>query len=41
LFNHTQFDSTGVGTDINSSYFGRSTAALAPRIIQLAAKFYF
>ncbi len=39
LFNHTQF--TAVGTDINSSTFGRATAALSPRIIQLAAKVYF
>ncbi|MGA2629582.1 MAG: carboxypeptidase-like regulatory domain-containing protein [Terriglobia bacterium] len=39
LFNHTQF--TSVGTNINSSTFGRATAALDPRLIQLAAKFYF
>lgn len=39
FFNHTQFRS--IGTDINSSTFGRSTAARDPRIIQLAAKFYF
>lgn len=39
IFNHTQF--TAVGTDVNSSTFGRATAALEPRIIQLAAKFYF
>jgi hypothetical protein len=39
IFNHTQF--TSVGTDINSSFFGRATAALDPRIIQLAAKLYF
>ena len=41
LFNHTQFTQVGVGTDINSSNFGRASAARAPRIIQLAAKFYF
>jgi hypothetical protein len=40
LLNHAQF--TSVGTNINStSTFGRSTAARAPRYIQLAAKFYF
>ncbi len=41
LFNHTQFITSGVGNDINSSFFGQSTAAADPRIIQLAAKFYF
>jgi hypothetical protein len=39
FFNHTQF--TSIGNDINSSTFGRSTNARAPRVIQLAAKFYF
>ncbi|HEV2494247.1 MAG TPA: carboxypeptidase-like regulatory domain-containing protein [Terriglobia bacterium] len=39
IFNHTQF--AQIGTDINSTTFGRSTAAQPPRIIQLAAKFYF
>ncbi|MGO8817553.1 MAG: carboxypeptidase-like regulatory domain-containing protein [Terriglobia bacterium] len=40
VFNHAQFGS--VGNDVNSpSFFGRSTAAADPRIIQLAAKFYF
>jgi hypothetical protein len=41
LFNHAQFTVPGIGTDINSSYFGRATAAADPRIVQLAAKFYF
>ncbi len=41
LFNHTQFLSYAVGNDINSSFFGQATAAADPRIIQLAAKFYF
>ncbi len=42
LFNHTQFINSAVGIDINSpSYFGRATAAFDPRIVQLAAKFYF
>ena len=41
LFNHTQFDSSGITTDINSSNFGRILAARDPRLIQLAAKFYF
>jgi hypothetical protein len=41
LFNHTQFDPNGITTDINSSSFGLETAAHDPRIIQLAAKFYF
>jgi len=39
LFNHTQF--AEVGTDINTSSFGRARAAQQSRIIQLAAKFYF
>jgi len=40
LFNHTQFNT--VGNDINAStFFGRATAASDPRIVQLAAKFYF
>ncbi|HMD87019.1 MAG TPA: carboxypeptidase-like regulatory domain-containing protein [Terriglobia bacterium] len=39
LFNHTQF--TSIGDDINTTFLGRATAALDPRIIQLAAKFYF
>lgn len=41
LFNHTQFSSTGVSTNINSGNFGRILAARDPRIIQLAAKFFF
>jgi hypothetical protein len=41
LFNHAQFDSGGISTDINDSNFGRILAARDPRIIQLAAKFYF
>jgi hypothetical protein len=41
LFNHTQFIDNAVGIDINSSFFGRATGAFDPRIIQLAAKFYF
>ncbi len=39
IFNHTQFST--VGGDINSSTFGRATNARDPRIVQLAAKFYF
>jgi hypothetical protein len=42
LFNHTQFINSAVGIDINSpSFLGRATAAFDPRIVQLAAKFYF
>jgi hypothetical protein len=44
LFNHTQFSTAGAGamtTDINSPDFGRVLAAQNPRLIQLAAKFYF
>jgi hypothetical protein len=41
LFNHTQFNASGAYTDINSSRFGRILAARDPRLIQLAAKFYF
>ena len=40
LFNHTQFRAPGT-TDVNSSNFGRITGAFDPRLIQLAAKFYF
>jgi hypothetical protein len=39
IWNHTQFlNPTG---NINSSLFGRVTSARDPRILQLAAKFYF
>jgi hypothetical protein len=41
VFNHTQFDPNGVITDIVAPNFGNETLALAPRRIQLAAKFYF
>jgi Carboxypeptidase regulatory-like domain len=41
LFNHTQFDAAGASTNIASSNFGRITRARDPRLIQLAAKFYF
>ena len=41
LFNHAQFIDNAVGIDINTSFFGRATAAYDPRIIQLAAKIYF
>ncbi|MEJ2007385.1 MAG: carboxypeptidase regulatory-like domain-containing protein [Acidobacteriota bacterium] len=41
LFNHTQFDASGITTDISSPEFGQILAARDPRLIQLAAKFYF
>jgi hypothetical protein len=41
LFNHTQFDPNGMDTDISSSDFGRISLARDPRVVQLAAKFYF
>jgi len=41
LFNKTQFASSGISTNINSANFGRILAAANPRLIQLAAKFYF
>jgi hypothetical protein len=41
IFNHTQFNPSGITTDINSPTFGQELAARDPRIIQLAAKFYF
>lgn len=41
LFNHTQFSTTGVSTNIASGNFGRITAAYPSRIVQLAAKIYF
>jgi hypothetical protein len=39
LFNHTQF--LNPNNNINSANFGRVTSARTPRLIQLAAKFYF
>ena len=41
LFNHTQFNPNGMDTDISSTNFGRILQAQNPRLIQLAAKFYF
>jgi len=41
FFNHTQFSASGISTNINSINFGRILAAYDPRLIQLAAKFYF
>jgi hypothetical protein len=41
VFNHTQFDSQGIITDIIAPNFGAETLAHNPRQIQLAAKFYF
>jgi len=41
IFNHTQFDPAGISTNISSSRFGRERLARDPRLIQLAAKFYF
>jgi Carboxypeptidase regulatory-like domain len=42
LFNHTQFDPSGITTDINAGpLFGQELKAYSPRLIQLAAKFYF
>jgi len=42
LWNHTQFLVSGTGiTNINSKNFGRILNAQNPRLIQLAAKFYF
>jgi hypothetical protein len=41
FFNHTQFDPSGISTDINNPTFGQEFAAREPRLIQLAGKFYF
>lgn len=41
VFNHTQFDPNGIGTDIISPTFGSVFAAENPRLMQLAAKFIF
>jgi len=41
LWNHTQFDPNGISTDFNSPTFGQEFSALAPRIMQLAGKFFF
>ena len=40
FFNHTQFDPNGISTDINSATFGQELSARAPRLIQLAGKFF-
>jgi len=40
VFNHTNF-SVGNSQDINSTNFGKITAAFDPRILQLSAKFNF
>jgi hypothetical protein len=42
IFNTTQFDPSGITTDVNAGpTFGTETKARDPRIIQLAGKFYF
>ena len=41
LFNHTQFSPNAITTDISSTNFGRILSARDPRLVQLAAKFYF
>jgi hypothetical protein len=44
LFNHTQFSYRGISTDINTGpEFGHAFSDYPndPRLIQLAAKFYF
>jgi hypothetical protein len=42
IFNHTQFTAAGMVTDINQgTNFGREFEDVGPRLIQLAAKFYF
>ncbi len=41
IMNHTQWNPSGVVTDINDPNFGRILAADNPRIIQLAGKFFF
>jgi len=41
LFNHTQFSPNSLNTNINSVDFGRDLSARDPRLVQLAAKFYF
>jgi hypothetical protein len=42
VFNHTQFDPSGITTDINAgSSFGRIRKAFDPRLIELTGKFYF
>ena len=41
LFNHTQFNPGGVGTDVTSGTFGTIASAQNPRLMQIAAKFIF
>jgi hypothetical protein len=40
-FNHTNFISSGVIGNANSSQFGQATTAAAGRIGQISAKFIF
>jgi hypothetical protein len=41
VFNHTQFNPDGIGTDIAAANFGAIAAAQNPRLMQLVAKFIF
>jgi len=41
VFNHTQFNPDGIGTDIISPTFGSISEAQNPRLMQLVAKFIF
>jgi hypothetical protein len=41
VFNHTRFDIRYLTSNINSPAFGNVTAALNPRIIQMAGRFIF
>jgi len=41
IFNTTQFDPSGITTDVNAANFGQVLKARDPRIIELAGKFYF
>jgi hypothetical protein len=43
LFNHTNFLNPGntTGASVGSTTFGRITAALDPRLVQLSARFFF
>ena len=41
VFNHTQFNPDGIGTDISAGNFGQIAEAQNPRLMQLVAKFIF
>jgi hypothetical protein len=41
IFNHTNFNGSGVSTGLGSGNFGQATSALDPRIFEFALRFQF